>query len=1274
MWIAPAAQADYSVDRFIGEGQFNNPAGVAVDENTGQIYMTDGPNVKTRVVRLGADGKFEVAWGRGVLTGGTDAEICTASQVPCGFGSRGNAEGAFSNAWSLALNSDTRRLYVADGGLNARVQEFSVEDNGTPGDPSDDLPLFVRTWGWGVDDGSAEFQICTSACGGGLGGGFREKSDGIGQLSGNLRDVAVSPVDGDIFVADSGNRRVSRFNSDGTPDATPVIGSAARFGSFMPGAIAVDSQGILYVADRESDGEIERYDASGVHGAEGFMSPIAAPPLLAGTAQVTTGGLAVQRDPDGAGPEVDRLFVYRMPNSGTDESAQTAVVQQLDSPGEPTPPGTDAGPHAEGVFETEPGRGIAYNPTSDRLYVAIGTTGSNGVTGGEAGPGLYILDADGTPEEVHAGPPSASEVGPHSVELSATVDPVEGRARYWFEHRKAGEETWQATPLRAVDGAGPQPVAEEVGGLEANSTYEVRLQARKVLGPNDLIADSSAAVAIQTVAIPPTVTTGPTHSFSDASAWLTAEINPEGSATTYFFEYGTDTSYGSSTPQASAGGAGTPSTFLSHVEGLQPDTTYHYRVVTSNPEGTSLGEDRSLTTRPAHRFADRAYEQVSPVQKFDLDIAQTFTWEGGPADARPVSADGDATTFKAQQALGDQDWGGHASSGDYLARRTASGWVTESLRPRPANTFQLSYWAAILSWPNLSRVLLNSFEPLTDPPQEGTLHFYESGSGAIETIGVSDFPAPVPIASAELGSVVFDHTDVLAAGAPAGVFKAYEYRGGAIRLVSLQPASGAPFGTAARIAGGANSKLLSAVSPDGSHVFFETPSGQNAPTELYRRTNGVETVHVSPSQRSPADPEGAKAKAFLGASADGGTVFFSSAELLTDEANTGPSREGSELYRYEIGSDELRAISAETNTAAGARVQGVLGFSDDGKVVYYVALGEVVAGEATPGKRNVYRWEDDGSAEGQTRFVATLADSSACDGWMRPQDACAYSTDEPQRTARVSADGRVAAFQSSAAPTGYRNNAHNQVYIYEADAHGGQGALSCASCRPDGSPAQGAARLPRSGPLAGNRLAALLSSDGRRLFFNSADRLLAGDENDKVDVYLWEAGELRLISTGKGPSDQTFSGADPAGESAFFVTREHLVGQDGDELLDLYVARIGGGIAAQWPSSPGEGCVGEECKGAPAAAPPALAPATPYFSGPGNPVQARSCRPAARRANRVARRAKRSLRQAKRTARSRVSPVQARRAKRRAVELRRRAVKLGRKARRCRAQSRGASR
>jgi len=95
----------------------------------------------------------------------------------------------------------------------------------------------------------------------------------------------------------------------------------------------------------------------------------------------------------------------------------------------------------------------------------------------------------------------------------------------------------------------------------------------------------------------PTATTSGVTSVSRTSATLNGTVNPNGSATSYWFQYGRTSSYGSTTPVASAGSGTAAVSVSSTVSRLSRNTTYHVRLVAQNPSGTSYGADATFHTR-----------------------------------------------------------------------------------------------------------------------------------------------------------------------------------------------------------------------------------------------------------------------------------------------------------------------------------------------------------------------------------------------------------------------------------------------------------------------------------------------------------------------------------------------------------------------------------------------------------------------------------------------------------------------------------------------------
>lgn len=124
-------------------------------------------------------------------------------------------------------------------------------------------------------------------------------------------------------------------------------------------------------------------------------------------------------------------------------------------------------------------------------------------------------------------------------------------------------------------------------------------------GGRVFVATGSSVTAYQIAQIssppnPPTVVTKPAISVTQTTATLNASVNPNGAGVTECsFEYGPTTSYGSSIPCSSLPGSGeTPVSVSASLSSLSADTTYHYRIVATNPGGTHHGSDETFKTLP----------------------------------------------------------------------------------------------------------------------------------------------------------------------------------------------------------------------------------------------------------------------------------------------------------------------------------------------------------------------------------------------------------------------------------------------------------------------------------------------------------------------------------------------------------------------------------------------------------------------------------------------------------------------------------------------------
>ncbi|QTN31190.1 hypothetical protein HZ994_02220 [Akkermansiaceae bacterium] len=83
---------------------------------------------------------------------------------------------------------------------------------------------------------------------------------------------------------------------------------------------------------------------------------------------------------------------------------------------------------------------------------------------------------------------------------------------------------------------------------------------------------------------------------------VNGSVNPNGMASTAWFEFGTTRSYDTRSAIRNIGSAASAAPITETLTGLLPDTTYHYRVVSVNPDGTSQGQDRTFVTGGATAF------------------------------------------------------------------------------------------------------------------------------------------------------------------------------------------------------------------------------------------------------------------------------------------------------------------------------------------------------------------------------------------------------------------------------------------------------------------------------------------------------------------------------------------------------------------------------------------------------------------------------------------------------------------------------------------------
>jgi hypothetical protein len=356
------------------------------------------------------------------------------------------------------------------------------------------------------------------------------------------------------------------------------------------------------------------------------------------------------------------------------------------------------------------------------------------------------------------------------------------------------------------------------------------------------------------------------------------------------------------------------------------------------------------------------------------------------------------------------------------------------------------------------------------------------------------------------------------------------------------------------------------------------------------------TVQINASEHTAPVPTPTEAQ-FWAATPDGSKVFFTTAENLINSDNSNKT----DLYEYDVAPDaeghHLHLISTP-DSGLESNVLGLIGISDDGSYVYFISNEQLLTGYPTTGGDRIFVWH-----EGTIREVSRVAHSDS-DGLLS-----LHGWGFSPKTARVTPDGRYLAYASvatteaaGAVPGEPCATECHGALLYDATAEGGEGKLSCASC--NGAVDASVSFLSRfgiDGTFTSSHINHVLSDDGRYIFFNTTEALVPGDTNAVSDVYEYDrdAGLVHLISSGvdTNPSFLMDAGAD--GRNVFFITRARLVGWDTGEEMDLYDARIDGGLPE--PASQPAPCAGSLCRAASAPAPVETGSGSSVFEGPANP-------------------------------------------------------------------------
>lgn len=698
-----------------------------------------------------------------------------------------------------------------------------------------------------------------------------------------------------------------------------------------------------------------------------------------------------------------------------------------------------------------------------------------------------------TPDMTIAAP---SNLEPESVTLKGAVDPDgAGPAKCEFEWGTSSS-LGNVVPCSAEvpNGTSPVGVQANLSGLERDTTYYYELRASNVNGTSEPSQEgrfSTFGIVLREEFA---------ASVASTSVNLQATIDPGDTPSSYYFQYGTSSAYGQDVPAPPGAAIGSGSTDVPvnlSLQGLSPETTYHYRVVAisevrSGEFETIDGSDRTFITQSARSsftlLDGRQWELVSQASKLGA-LIEGF---GFGAGAMQASAAGDAIAYRASSPTESEPHGGFAKTETVLSARGSGEWSSQDISPPHSHavnvTENVGYEFQLFS-EDLSHALVepvdSAFTPLSPEANEATPYlrtdllgegatehctsscyrplvsakagFADVPSGTVfgeESNGICNRPTCGPLiqgASPDLSHVVLSSpAQLTATPAPAGGDGLYEWSAGSLQLLDVLPPG--EEGPAVLAGSGDQVGVRHAVSDDGQRVVLEGGS------KLYLREVAVEkTIRLDVPQGASGPSEGAS---YMDASADGSRIFF----LGSGQLVPGSSPGGADLYEYNLDAPaghRLSDLTVDPHAGHSAGATMVLGASEDGEYVYFAATGALTPG-ATEGECpsntssfnyaahcNIYVRH-----EGVTQLVAALPTEDKFD-WAPQLHDGNYGAG---MYARVAPNGQWLAFMSAAELTGY--DTHDavsgqpdlEVYLYHAPPAPAteSGALICASCDPTG--------------------------------------------------------------------------------------------------------------------------------------------------------------------------------------------------------------------------------
>jgi hypothetical protein len=195
-----------------------------------------------------------------------------------------------------------------------------------------------------------------------------------------------------------------------------------------------------------------------------------------------------------------------------------------------------------------------------------------------------------------------------STVLGGAVNPEGGESTYqWVYISQAGYEAALASAAENPYAAGGSTPPTKIGASYEPQTLTPTIADE--LSPDTtyhyaLIASNEAGTALGQDATfttgpgtPPLVTTSGSAVAGPNAATITGTINTQGLQTNYGFQIGVEAgSYGPATGLGTIGAGAIEASVALGLQNLVPGTTYHYRLVGTNEDGTTDGADQTFTT------------------------------------------------------------------------------------------------------------------------------------------------------------------------------------------------------------------------------------------------------------------------------------------------------------------------------------------------------------------------------------------------------------------------------------------------------------------------------------------------------------------------------------------------------------------------------------------------------------------------------------------------------------------------------------------------------